>query len=496
MELTMILSSTLAIFAGLFIGMLMGALPGLGLMLAISLVLPLSYNLDPLSSILMLLAVYQGAEYGGSISAILLGIPGTAMAAATQLDGHPFALNKSPGKALAFSLTASTIGGIMGGLVLIFLSKPLTAFALRLGEPEYFLLGVIGLLAVAGIGSKNSTKAAISIILGLMAATVGTDMFTGYSRFTGDILALSDGMNVIALVVALFAFTEIFKMISGNLNEKRNINVKNLKIKVSFREIKDVSKSIGIGSAIGAVIGIIPGLGSNASSWFAYSAARKTAKDPSSFGKGNPNGIAAPEAANNATVGGALLPLLTLGIPGSPSIAIIAGAFIIHGIQPGPQLFNNNPELINALFIGFIFTTIGMYIMGRFMTGLFAKVLLLSESFLVPGILILSIIGVYSTQMAHFDLWLALVLGIIAYVLQKLDFSVAYFILAFVLCPIIETSFRRMVILSQGEISYYLNRPIFITLLLIVLLSLTYSVLRIKKMKGIEKRDHIDTKAS
>src|SRR5699024_3511125 len=278
---------------------------------------------------------------------ILLGIPGTAMAAATQLDGYPYAQNKSPGKALAYSLTASTIGGIFGGLVLIFLSKPLTIFALKLGEPEYFLLGFIGLLAVAALGSNDANKAFISIILGLMAATIGIDTFTGLPRFTGGVLELYDGINIIALVVALFAFTEIFKMLSKDINKKSKLNSTDLKVHISFKEFKGVTNSIGLGSVIGSLVGIIPGLGSNASSWFAYMAAKNMSKEPGTFGKGNPEGIAAPESANNATVGGALLPLLTLGIPGSASIAIIAGAFIIHGIQPGPQVLTNNKELIN-----------------------------------------------------------------------------------------------------------------------------------------------------
>ncbi|PIC83003.1 tripartite tricarboxylate transporter permease [Sporosarcina sp. P1] len=490
MDISIFLTSGMAILIGLFVGMLMGALPGLGLMLAISLLLPLSYNMEALPSILMLLGVYQGAEYGGSISAILLGIPGTAMAAATQLDGQPFAQNKSPGKALAYSLTASTIGGLFGGLVLIFLSKPLTAFALKLGEPEYFMLGVIGLLAVAALGSADSVKASISIILGLMAATVGIDMFTGMPRFTGGVLAMSDGINIIALVVALFAFTEIFSMISGDLNKKRKLLSKELKVKLSFKELREVAKPIGIGSLMGAVVGIIPGLGSNASSWFAYMAAKKTAKDPLSFGKGNPDGIAAPESANNATVGGALLPLLTLGIPGSASIAIIAGAFIIHGIQPGPQVLKNNPELINAIFIGFMFTTVGMYIMGKFMTSLFARILVLRESFLVPAILVFSLIGVYTSQNSHFDLWLALVLGVIAYVLRLLDFSVAYFILAFVLCPIIETSMRRMIILAQGDISFYFGRPIFVVLAAVVAVILLVALKNTLKDRKLAKLTH------
>lgn len=476
MGTSVIISSFLAIFIGLFIGMLMGAIPGLGLMLAISLLLPLSYNMDALTSVLMLLAVYQGAEYGGSISAILMGIPGTAMAAATQIDGYPYAKNKSPGKALAFSLTSSTIGGLFGGLVLIFLSKPLTIFALKLGEPEYFMLGVIGLLAVAALGSSDGTKALLSIILGLMAATIGIDAFTGLPRFTGGFLELSDGMNIIALVVALFAFTEVFKMLSGNLNLKRKIDAKDLKVKITFKEFRGVAKSIGIGSMIGSIVGIVPGIGSNASSWFAYMAAKKVSKNPEEFGKGSAEGIAAPESANNATVGGALLPLLTLGIPGSASIAIIAGAFIIHGIQPGPQVLTNNPELINAIFIGFMFTTLGMYIMGKFMTSMFAKILVMRESFLVPAILVFSLIGVYTSQNTHFDLWLALGLGIVAYIFAKLDFSVAYFILAFVLSPIVESSFRRMISLSDGEIGYYVSRPIFMVLVIIVTAILLYAL--------------------
>ncbi|MEK4921320.1 tripartite tricarboxylate transporter permease [Cytobacillus sp. FSL R5-0569] len=487
-----IIVSVLVISIGLFVGMFLGALPGLGLMLAISLLLPLSYALSPLHSILLLLACYQGSEYGGSISAILLGIPGTAMAAATKLDGQPYAQKKSPGKALAYSLTASTIGGLFGGLVLIFLSKPIANVALKLGDPEYFLIGLLGLVAVASLGVKDKIRGFISIILGFMTATIGLDLFTGQARFTGGFIELMGGINLIAVVVGLFAFTEIFQMLKNDINKNRKIVAKDLKIKISIKEYWKVRKATTTGSIIGAIVGIIPGLGANASSWFAYLLAKKTSKKPEEFGNGSAEGIVAPESANNAVVGGSLLPLLTLGIPGSASIAIIAGAFIIHGIQPGPHVLEKNADLINAIFIGFLFTTIGMYIMGKFMTGMFAKVLVIKDSYLIPSIIMFSLVGVYTSYGVYFDLWVALVLGVLAYILKTLNFSVTYFILAFVLAPIIESSLRRSLSLSQGSYMIFVERPISLVLLLIVVGVFILTIVNNFRNKNVVNTEGID----
>lgn len=277
------------------------------------------------------------------------------------------------------------------------------------------------------------------------------------------------------LVVALFAITEVFFMISDDdLHQRRKIDAMNMKIKLTFTEFRKVIKQIFSGSILGSTIGIIPGLGSSASSWFGYIAAKKLSKKPNEFGKGNPEGIVGPESANNATVGGALLPLLTLGIPGSASLAIIAGAFIIHGIQPGPQLFSNNTELVNGIFIGFVFTSIGMFLMGKVLTSAFARVVVTPNSYLVPAILIFSLIGVYVSTTNYTDLWLALILGVIAYYLRRFNYSVYSFVLAFVLSPIMEVGLRRALDISGGSYAIFFSRPyslLLIGILLIIIIS-------------------------
>lgn len=288
-------TNLLYIFIGTFVGLLFGSIPGLGAITAMIFLLPITFNLEPLTAILLLLAAFQGAEYGGSISAITLGIPGTVTATATVADGNAFARQKSPGKALAYSLTASTIGGFAGGIVLVFLSIPFAKFALTISAPEFFMLGLLGMLAVPAISSLNMTKSFIAAILGLMAATIGMDMFTGASRFTMGQPDLMEGIAIVTLMVGLFAFPEVFSIISKDLYKKYVTDNKNLKTKITFKEFKSVLKPIGIGSTVGSIFGILPGFGAVAASWSSYALARKWSKTPEQFGKGNPEGIAAPE---------------------------------------------------------------------------------------------------------------------------------------------------------------------------------------------------------
>ncbi len=462
------LENVLFILLGTFVGLVCGALPGLGVIVAIILLFPITYVISPLASILMLLAAYQSADYGGSISSITLGIPGTPQAAATVLDGYTLAKKESPGKALTYSLTASTIGGIFGGLVLIFLSKPLANFAIKLSDPEFFLIGILGLLAVGMLSSKDKMKSLISVILGLMFGTVGMDLMTGTERATFDQIELMDGINLIALLVGIFAVSELFNMIKEGLNKKNVTQNDKLKTGLKLNEYKRIVKPTAIGSVIGAVTGIFPGLGAGAASWFAYSLSKKVSKKPETFGEGNPEGIAAPESANNAVVGGAMVPLLALGIPGSASIAIIMGAFMVHGIQPGPNVLMTNSELVNGIFYGFLLTTVAMYVMGRFVTAGFARILVVPNSFLVPIVFILCLVGVFITKKSFFDLWFLLVVGIIFFFLKELDFSLPSVILAFVLCPIIEVSLRRSLVLSDGSYAVFFTRPISAVILVLI----------------------------
>lgn len=470
------LTNMLCILLGTVVGMVFGALPGLGTVIAVALLLPVTFTLPPLAGILMLLATYQAGEYGGSISAILLGVPGTPQAAATVIDGHAMAMNESPGKALSFSLLSSSIGGIFGGLVLIFVSVPLAKFALNFGSPEYFLLGVIGLMAVGLLSGRDKVKSMISVVLGLMAGTVGVDTLTGVSRATFDQPELMDGINLVAFLVGMFAISELFIMISRGLDIRYTSDYATLKTGLSLADVKKIIKPTTIGSLIGAGTGILPGIGGGASCWFAYAVVSKMSKTPEAFGKGCAEGIAAPESSNNASAGGALVPFLALGIPGSAAIAIIMGAFIMHGIQPGPNVFTAERDLVYGIFYGFILTTVAMYLVGRLLTPMFARVLVVPNSFLVAIVLVLCLIGIYASKAAFFDLWLALGIGVVFYILKRLQYSVSSVIIAYVLAPIIEENFRRSLTLANGSYEVFFSSIYSIALVLMIAAALGASL--------------------
>ena len=480
------IGSLAAIVFGSLMGLIIGTLPGLGATIAVVLLLPLTYSMSPLASVLMLIAAYQGSEYGGSISSIILGIPGTPAAVATAIDGNAMARKDLAGKALGYSLAASTLGGVVGGLVLIFLAVPLARLAVRLSDPEFFLIGVAGLIAVGALSSGSAIKSIISVLLGLMVGTIGLDGFTGVPRFTFGTLELLEGVGMIALLTGMFAYSEIFSIVSNELNKSFASGNRKLSTGLTFKEMRSVAPAAFRGSIIGSIVGLFPGMGAGPASWFAYIQAKKTSRHPEEFGKGSPEGIAAPEAANNATVGGALVPLLALGIPGSPSTAIILGAFIIHGIQPGPNLFSASPDLAMGIFYGFLVATLVMYVAGRLVTNLFARALTIPNSYLVPIVLSLSIVGVYASHGLFFDLWLALAVGILAYFLKRLDYSLPSFILAFILSPIIEASLRRSMLLSGNSLDIFVERPYSLAILGLIVLFISATAWgRIRRFRAV-----------
>lgn len=485
------ISTLSAIALGTIVGLLIGTLPGMGATITIVILLPLTYAMSPLAAILLLVSAYQASEYGGSISSIIIGVPGTPAAVATVLDGNALAKKSYPGKALGYSLTASTIGGLIGAVVLTLLAVPLSRFAIRFSDPEFFLIGLLGIMAVAGLSSDDKIKSSISVILGLLIGTIGIDVFTGTARFTMGTLELMEGLAIIAVLIGMFGFSELFKMISTEIKQKYITNSKGLSTHLSFTEVKSVLWTSVKSSFIGSIVGIFPGMGAGPASWFAYSEAKRSSKEPDTFGKGNPNGIAAPEAANNATVGGALIPLLALGIPGSPATAIIMGAFIIHGLQPGPRMFDNNTGLMYGIFVGFFIATILMFIIGKFATALFARVLTVPNYVLIPTIFLLSIIGVYISHNMFFNLWIALLFGVVMFILKKLDFSLPSFILAFILSPIIEQSLRRSLLLSDGSYSIFFTRGYSLFLISLIIFFLIGMSVTFSK-KRAEKNDRLN----
>jgi putative tricarboxylic transport membrane protein len=351
----------------------------------------------------------------------------------------------------------------------------------RFSDPEFFLIGVLGLIAVAALSSADGIKSAISVLLGLMLGTVGLDVFTGAQRFTLGRLELMDGISMIALLTGMFALSEVLVMVSEDLHKRYSAGKTKVSTHLTWQEFKNTFRATMLGSAIGSVVGLFPGMGAGPASWFAYIQAKRNSKSPETFGKGNPDGIVAPEAANNAVVGGALVPLLALGIPGSPATAIVLGAFIIHGIEPGPNLFRGDTDLVYGIFYGFMLATVLMYIAGRLVTNLFARSLTIPNIYLIPIILILSIVGVFASQALHFNLWFALAIGVISFFLKKLHYSLPSFVLAFILSPIIEESLRRSLVLSDGSFSIFFTRPYSIAILVVMALFVGSAAWRLYK---------------
>lgn len=469
-------SNIVFVFVGSFIGLLIGAMPGMGTTLAIVLLLPFSYTMSPLAAILMLLAAYQGAEYGGSISSITLGIPGTPAAAATVLDGYAMAKSGEPGKAIGYSLFASTVGGLLGAFALLFLTEPLARFSLRFNAPDFCMLGLIAIFAIITISSKQILKGLISVFLGLILSTVGTDTFTGAARFTLGVSGLLDGVYNVSIAIGVFAIPEIICIITSSLHTKYVSDGKRMVSKLTAKEMTSVAPQVASGSVIGSVIGIFPGLGGAIAAWMSLLFAQKTAKDPEKFGTGDPRGIAAPEAANNACVAGALIPELALGIPGAAAIAVIASAFMVHGVKVGPSLFTTDTNLLYGIYFGFFFSVVAMYVLGRLMTPFFSKILSIEGAALVPIILIFLIVGAYTGKKLFVHLWVALIIGVICYFLKRAQYPLAPIMIAYVLGPLIEENYRRSLDLSKGSLSIFVqstcSKVIFAALVLVCLFPL------------------------
>lgn len=478
------LTNLLVIVGGTLLGMAIGALPGLGPTVGVALCLPLTFSMELIPSVLLLVALYQGAEYGGSISAILLGIPGTASASATTLDGAPMAKKGHPGKALGNSLTSSFIGGLVGALVLLLLMAPLAKVALQFSDPELFMVALFGLVSIITLGADDVPKSLIAMLLGLLLKTIGTDLLSGVNRYTFDQPSLMEGLTFVAVITGLFAFPEVLNMAgSNNLGGASVTDAKQFKVGISRKELVPLLPTIGKSSIIGVVMGIIPGLGPSAAAWMAYNETKRAYPDKK-FGEGEPLGIAACESANNACVGGALLPLLSMGIPGSGTIAVLSSAFLMKGIQPGPQVIVKYGDTVYSILWGFLLAVIALYFIGKVFTSLTAHLLAVPNYLLVCIIVIAIMIGSYGARNNMFDVGVALVAGIVGFVLQKLGYPFASFLMAFVLGDLIEVHFRRALTLSRGSYLIFVQRPISLVL---VILTLALIVSAIVKKVNTEK---------
>ncbi|MDX6752412.1 tripartite tricarboxylate transporter permease [Geminicoccaceae bacterium 1502E] len=466
-----------AILLGTVFGVIVGALPGLGSVLAITIILPFTFTMDAVPAIALVLAVYCSSVYGGSVSAILINTPGTPQSAATTLDGYPMTRRGEADLALGWATMASLIGGLFSTVVLIIAAPQLARVALRFGPIETFALICLALTCIAGVSRGSMIKGILAGLLGLFLATVGTDPMTGSVRFTFDVFALSGGLGLIPVLVGLFALGEVFSRMA-----ERHGSTAQIEGRVGFRlaplrewllRWKTLLKS----SLIGTFVGILPGTGAATASFIAYSEAQRSGRYKEKLGTGEPEGIVASESSNNAVTGGALVPTLALGIPGDPTTAVLMSALIIQGIQPGVRLFIDNPEIINAAFIALIICNLVMFVVGALSAPLITRVLRMPEPVLLGMVLVLSVVGSYGVGGKLFDVLVTLVAGIAGFFLRVCGVPVAPIVIGMVLGPIFEESLRQGLILTDNDFSVFfsLEHPIALGLITVTFLILAWS---------------------
>ena len=456
---------------GVLGGIVIGALPGLTSTMGVALLLPITYGMEATTGIVMLLGIYCGSVYGGSISAILLSTPGTPASAATVLDGHKMALKGEGGRALTISTISSTFGGLLSGLCLIFISPVLAKFALKFGATEFFALAVFGLSIIVGVTNKSVAKGLSAGFFGLLLATVGIDDITGTVRFTFGLNKLTTGFQLIPTMIGLFGVSQVFLRLEEKI-KKTEVIQKKFKLLPSKDDVKSIFKIAPWSSIVGAFIGAIPGTGGDIAAWTTYNIAKRTSKHPEKFGTGCAEGIAAPESANNGTTGGTLIPLLTLGVPGDTSTAVLLGAFTLQGLQVGPLLFSQHADLIYTIFVGFMVANILMFIFGMGLMRVYVKILSVKEYFVVPTILVLCIVGSFAINKSPFDILVMFAFGLLGFLLTKLEIPMSPIVLAFILGPMAEKNFRRALMLSKGDYSVFVSRPLTVILFLVAILSI------------------------
>lgn len=468
------------IFLGVALGVIVGALPGVGSSMTLAICTPMTFKMPAESAIMFLFGIYVGAYYGGSISAILINTPGTATACATVLDGYPMAKKGQAGRALDMALYSSIAGHLIGVLSLIFLTPLITKIAMSFTPYEYFSIILFSLTIIATVTGKNPIKGLLSATLGMAFTVIGLDPIVGVRRLTFNILDLDSGIALLPMLIGLFAVAEVFRQAKniGTISEEEKNQAflqqtKNSKEqRLSLNEFFEHKRTILRSSLIGTFIGILPGIGGSTAAFVSYGRARIASKNPENFGEGEIDGICAAETANNAVVGSSLVPLLTLGIPGSVSAAILLNAFLVHGLIPGPRLLIENNEKIYSLFVGLLFSTIVLYIVGKLAIRSGIILTKLSIARLFPFVLVLCIIGAYSINNSMFDLKIMVFFGILGYLMQKYQFPLAPFVIAFVLAPTLEISIRQSMLISRGNLSIIFTRPIVILFFIFTIITL------------------------
>lgn len=463
-------TNLLLIFGGTALGIFVGAMPGLSSSVGLAIVLPFTFVLEPAPALLMMIALYMAAQYGGSITAIVVGVPGTPPAMATTFDGYPLAQKGDAGKALGVSVVSSAIGGAVGTVILIVALEPVARVAIAFGPVEYFALGLFGLSIVANLVSDSMLKGFVSAVLGLLLFVVGVDVLSGYPRLTFGATALLDGIPLVPVLIGFFAVAEVLRLAAQSIAETRSTRAVSGELPTRA-ELRRLWPSLLRGSAIGSVIGAIPGAGATIASMIAWNEEKRFSKRPETLGTGALEGVCAPEAANNASVGAAMIPLLTLGIPGSASTAVLLGGLMLHGVRPGPLLVAEHRGLVYAIYIGFFVATLAMLAIGLLGIPLWVKIIRLRNGVLAPLILGISIVGSYALANRVFDVGLAMAFGVVGFAMTRFGFPLVPAILGLVLGPMIEANYRRALAMSGGDHLTFLGSPVAVLLLALTLAS-------------------------
>jgi len=472
---------------GTALGIAVGALPGLSSPMAIIVLLPLTYGMETLPALLLLMGVYVGTKLGGSYSAILLRTPGTPAGACTALDGHPMARRGEAGLALGYATMGSTLGGLFGWLIAVSFVPLIAAIALRSGPADIALIGVAGLVMVSAFVRGSMVKGLIGVTLGVLISTIGLDPEAGVARYTFGVLDLMSGIPFAAALVGLFGLTVVLSDLTL-IGDRSHLVTRKVRIALpGARDLARYWQSIAIGGTYGTTIGAIPGVGAEGATWLAYATARRRSKTPEKFGDGAPEGVLAPEATNNATTGGTMIPMMTLGIPGDGSTAVMLGALLLHGVTPGVTMMRDNGDIVWGILAGLGVATLAMFVLGWKAIGIFIAVLQQDRSWLFPFVLVLVTIGAFATTNTFFPVWVAIVFGIVGLAFESRGFPVVTIVLGIILGPVIEINLRLALSLSNGQWSTFVATWPRVALLALVLLLIALEIYRAVKTGKVDK---------
>ncbi|WP_424970874.1 tripartite tricarboxylate transporter permease [Dinoroseobacter sp. S76] len=469
-------------FVGVFLGTFIGVLPGVGPLAAVAMLLPVSFYLEPATALVMLAGVYYGAEYGGSIASIVLNIPGTPSSSVTCIDGYPMARKGRAGLALFATSVASFFGAIIGVLVIVLLAPKLAEFALLFQPAEYFSVMVLGLVAASIVSSTGAVRGLMMVCLGILLGTIGVDVNSGETRFTGGIPELRDGISLVVVAMGLFGVSEVMVSLRGATQSYAGAK---LSWRGFFPTRSEWRRSLAPalrGSATGSFFGTLPGTGQTVASFVGYALEKRISKNKAEFGKGAIEGVVVPEAANNAAAQTAFIPTLTLGIPGSTTMALMIGALMIHGITPGPRLISEHPDLFWGLIVSFLFGNLFLLILNIPLIGLWVRLLRVPHYYLYPTVIMMICVGVYGISNSLTDVWATLAFGVLGYVLRLFRFEPAPLLIGFVLGPMMEEFFRRAMLLSRGDPMIFVERPGSAALLAVAALLLVFSAVSPKRV--------------